>query len=211
MSPEAIATDHVYRRLKTDIMAGHHAPASTLNVHQIALAIGVSISPVRDAMERLVGERLLAARTGGGFQMPDVTEGSLRSLYLWHGHLARGIVRAGVTPDLPGHILNRLAQDGWHDDESIASATAAFFQVLGGLADNEEHRVALRAAGERLHAARLREGRFLRDRDHELKRLVMLSVPGSEPLLRGALGSYHRRRIRYVAGLCEALFHRAIK
>jgi len=37
-------------------------------VHQLAVAIGVSISPVRDAIERLVGERLIAPRGGGGFK-----------------------------------------------------------------------------------------------------------------------------------------------
>lgn len=206
MSPEPIAADHVYRLLKSDIMAGHHAPSSSLNVHQIAVAIGVSISPVRDAMERLVGERLIAARRGGGFQVPAVTQAGLRDLYLWHSELARRAVRAGAKIEFPDDLVKRSArQDDFWD---ITSATAAFFGAIAATVDNEEHRLALEAAGARLHAPRLREGRFIKDRGVELQRLVTQSITGGESQLRKAIGVYHRRRLRYVGAFCEALYHR---
>lgn len=208
MSPEPIAADHVYRLLKSDIMDGHYAPSSPLNVHQIAVEIGVSISPVRDAMERLVGERLLAARGGGGFQMPAVTEVGLRDLYLWHSHLARGAVRTGANITLCYELLQKREEDRLDGNWEIVSATTAFFGALAALVGNEEYRVALQTAGERLHAARLREDRFIRDRDKELRRLLALTLPGSESMLREALGNYHRRRIRHLGALREALYHR---
>ena len=56
MSPEPVLAERAYLLLKADIMAGRFAPGSILNERQLAAEYGVSVSPLRDAAQRLAGE-----------------------------------------------------------------------------------------------------------------------------------------------------------
>jgi DNA-binding GntR family transcriptional regulator len=203
MSPEAKAADHVYRQLKADVMTSHYPPSSILNAHQIATEIGVSVTPVRDAMERLVGERLVAPRAGGGFHVPRMEVAALRDLYLWHGHLARWAVTHGTITSLPDELAVENLEARWSDNEALVEDTLALFLAIGTASENAEHSHALRSAGERLHATRLSEWRMIRDQKAELLRLVGLMKPGNESTLRDAVSAYHRRRIRIVPSLIQ--------
>jgi DNA-binding GntR family transcriptional regulator len=205
VSPEAKAADHVYRQLKNDVIAGEYPPSTILNVHQIAAEIGVSISPVRDAIERLVGERLLASRAGGGFQVPIIDELALQDLYLWHGHLARWAVVTGKAIKLPDAVRIAGAQSDWDDDEAIVDATGAVFLAIGTASGSAEHVRALQSASDRLHALRVHEGSVIKDRERELSRLIQLTEPNRESQLRDAVSVYHRRRIRAVPAILKIL------
>jgi DNA-binding transcriptional MocR family regulator len=204
MAPDSGSADHVYRWLKSEILSGRYAPGSVPNVHQIAVEIGVSISPVRDGMERLVGERLLITRTGGGFQTPAVTEASLRDLYLWHSYLTRGAVRTMPAVAHPDDLAREIEGIEPGDNGTIVAATARLFLEFGTTVGSGEHLAAIRSTGERLSVQRLAERR-LRDRKPELERLLMLSVSGSKAALKEAISVYHRRRLRHLSQIVQAL------
>ncbi len=206
MSPEAAAADQVYRQIKSDIMAGRHAPTSVLNVHMIATEIGVSISPIRDAMERLVGERMLTVRPGGGFQMPSMTTEIARDLYMWHAYLVRGAVRSGVAPEPFQDLQRRVNSIGAEDGEALAAATAELFELIGEMAGNVEHLLAIRVAGERLHALRLQEA-AIKDRKAELSRLATVTVSGAASAIRDGIAAYHRRRLHHLGAMVDALYY----
>jgi DNA-binding transcriptional MocR family regulator len=205
MAPEAKAADHVYRQLKHDVMHGRFPPTAILNVRQIATEIGVSISPVRDAMERLAGERLVIVRAGGGFQAPATDEVTLRDLYHWHGHLARWATLGSQGIPLPCSLSSGNVEDRWRSDEAIVEATFAFFLAVASAAGSAEHSQALRSAGERLFAFRLWEGQLIQNRSDELLRLIELAAPGRTLKLRNAISTYHRRRIRVAPALVALL------
>lgn len=204
MSPEARAADHVYRLLKADILRGRYAPTTTLNVHTIAIEIGTSISPVRDSMERLVGERLLAVRQRGGFHMPDVTLESARGLYEWHSFLIIGALSRRRPIGKVTEVRNQLDRVDPEDREALTSATSELFYRIGEAAGNTEHLLAIRAAGERLQIMRLCEQRF-KDPKGELRRIVDLAIAGSIMDLRNSISVYHRRRLRNLPYLVHTL------
>jgi DNA-binding GntR family transcriptional regulator len=205
MSPEAAATDQAYSQLKADVMRGRYAPTSILNVHAIASELAMSISPIRDAMERLVGERLLAVRTGGGFLMPPMTSEIARELYSWHAYLARGAVHAGATPERFDDLVERVNEIDPEDTASLVQATVEVFELIGEMSGNSEHLLAIRAAGERLHPLRKQET-HIKDRKPELIRLAVLA-PRDTTALRDAIVAYHRRRFPLVSSLVSALYH----
>ena len=204
MSPEAAATDQAYLQLKADVMRGRYAPTTALNVHMIATEIGTSISPIRDAMERLVGERLVALRPGGGFVMPRVSVEVAQDLYRWHGYLTRGALRTLAEPERLDELKTHIDPIGADDGPSLVAVTAEFFDMVGGLAGNLEHQRAIHAAGDRLHALRLAETR-IKDRKPELVRLVALARADTSRL-RDAIGAYHRRRLPHIGAMVSALY-----
>lgn len=73
--------------IKERIMSGEWPAAYPLNQREIADMFGTSVIPIRDALQRLVGEGLVEARAGGGFLVPVHSGGTVRHLYQWHHDL----------------------------------------------------------------------------------------------------------------------------
>jgi len=198
MSPDAITAERVYSNLKRELLSGRFAPAQQLNVHSLADEVGTSITPVRDALQRLVGERLVDVQHGGGFILRPLTEEGLRDLYLWHALIVRTAVRASSPGNGWRDLLPVIDALGPDDSAGIASVTAELFYRIGERTDNFEHRSAIRSAGERLNAVRVHEV-GIRERRSELRALWLVVGSGRETALRDAISSYHQRRIRRLA------------
>jgi DNA-binding GntR family transcriptional regulator len=60
------ATNTIYAALRREIMAGRHAPGDQLKEERIAEAMAVSRTPVRAALQRLVGDGLLRSEANRG-------------------------------------------------------------------------------------------------------------------------------------------------
>lgn len=200
MSPEAVTAERVYWGLKRIILDGRFAPGSLLVVTTIAHEFGTSIAPVRDSMQRLVGERLLDLHLGGGFQMPPLTTDGLRHLYSWHEHLIRLALKARRSGTSPSAYTPSFASVADGDSHVLAEATAELFLHIAAFSGNPEHVEAVRCAGERLHAIRLRET-VLADRTIELERIRDLARSGPIRAAQEAVRTYHRRCLRQISRL----------
>jgi DNA-binding GntR family transcriptional regulator len=195
MSPEAVTAERAYAELKRTIMSGRYPPGATLNIPDLAEFVGASITPVRDALQRLVAERLVRFNRGGGYLVAPINEPTLRDLYAWHGRLVRNAVRAGGSFRNDGEFVQTLVRPDMEDPLVLASASAEFFGRLGEWSGSAEHVHAIRAAGDRLHAARVHEADIKHPID-ELRSLWRLANSDDHSALRLALSSYHRRRVR---------------
>lgn len=204
MSPEPVTSERVYQRLKSDILGGRYPPGAVLVVHAIAEEYGVSISPVRDSAQRLIGERMLAAQPGGGFSLPEVTMESLRDLYIWHGHLIRQALKARAPASREGDLADARFSAA-PDPVALARTASALFALIGARSRNQEHVHAIVSAGERLGIARLAEPGLIPDVVAELQTVWTLAMFGPEAALREAVWSYHRRRIRRVSRLVKEM------
>lgn len=63
--------DQVYRNLRRAIILGEFASGSRLREVEIAAALSVSRTPVREAISRLIGDRLVKALPTGGVEVAD--------------------------------------------------------------------------------------------------------------------------------------------
>ncbi|GGH59647.1 GntR family transcriptional regulator [Rothia aerolata] len=72
------ASDKAYETLKADIMAAHLTPGSVLAEVEQAQRLGVSRTPVREAISRLVSEGLVEPNPGRGAMVSPV---SLENVY----------------------------------------------------------------------------------------------------------------------------------
>lgn len=59
-------SDSVYQALRHAILSRKFAPGQRLNVHQVARELGVSLTPVKDALTRLEAEALIQIRPRSG-------------------------------------------------------------------------------------------------------------------------------------------------
>lgn len=79
--PDSRITDEVFQRLHDDIMSGALPPGARLSVPALAARLGVSRSPVRDAVARLVQTRLAREEPRRGAVVANVGLYELASLY----------------------------------------------------------------------------------------------------------------------------------
>jgi GntR family transcriptional regulator, carbon starvation induced regulator len=73
-------TERVYACLRADILAGRFAPGQRLRPAELAGANGVSLNVVREALNRLAGERLVQASPQQGFAVTEVSAADLADL-----------------------------------------------------------------------------------------------------------------------------------
>lgn len=202
MSPRPVAAERAYGLLKGDVLSGRFAPGSTVIERLMAEEYGVSVSPFRDAAQRLVGEELLEIGTGGGYRIPAISADSLLDLYHWHSHLVRLILKV----QKPVQAMPISSSDmALVDLAQIPLAMTNCFRMLAKAAPNREYARALRLATDRLYVARLHEGAVLTNLGPELQMVETATASGSGLDRYEILWAYHRRRIRRVGRIAELI------
>lgn len=202
MSPRPVAAERAYGLLKADVLSGRFAPGSGVIERMMADEYGVSVSPFRDAAQRLVGEAFLEIGTGGGYRVPPMTIDILRDLYHWHSHLVRLVLKM-QKPLAAG--ANSAIEMVSVDNDHLPTVATNCFRSLANTAPNREYARALRQATDRLHIARLHEGAVLTNLEDELQMVEVATVSGSGLDRYEVLWAYHRRRIRRVARIAQLI------
>ncbi|SNS88002.1 transcriptional regulator, GntR family [Sphingomonas laterariae] len=197
MSP-GMTMERIYEVLKAQILTGTLAAGRRLDPARLAPELHASTTPVRDALQRLVGERLVETWPHEGFHVPILTEPSLRDLYAWNLDVARlilGTRRMPLIDPPPGRQI----------DGGAADLTAGFFLRIGLLSANFEHRHAIAGINDRLATARRIEPELFADHDSELAALDAALAARDRPTLQRELIRYHRRRIVAVPAITARL------
>jgi DNA-binding GntR family transcriptional regulator len=94
-------TERIYACLRADILAGRFVPGQRLRPTELAGINGVSLNVVREALNRLSGERLVQASPQQGFAVVELTGDDLADLtdvrvLVETAALRRSIERAGL-------------------------------------------------------------------------------------------------------------------
>ena len=79
MSP-AHVLEPTCTKLKQMLVEGVWPPGEKLEALRLADELGVSMTPVRDCLNRLVGERLVDMKPGEGYRVPRISEKALRDM-----------------------------------------------------------------------------------------------------------------------------------
>jgi DNA-binding transcriptional MocR family regulator len=179
--------ERVYLALKEQLGSGRFRPGAHLEPAALSDELSVSVTPVRDALHRLLGERLIAAPRGEGFRVPLLTEAALRDLYAWNGQLLTLSLR---VPQLGQGVIASTAEPG------LVPRTEALFSRIAARSASGELFAAVSGANDRLRAVRKAEERLLPGLGDELQALEEAFATCQLAQLRMQLGRYHRRRDR---------------
>jgi DNA-binding GntR family transcriptional regulator len=92
------AHEHLYRTLRTRIMHGTTPPGAALTLRGLAAEFGVSMTPAREAVRRLVAEGALKLSASGRISTPELTSERIEEL---------AALRALLEPELASRALPR--------------------------------------------------------------------------------------------------------
>jgi DNA-binding GntR family transcriptional regulator len=120
--------DRAYAELKAALMAGRFAPGEKVVLRQVADSLGISLTPVRDAVNRLVAENALergGLGPAGAAVVPLLTAGQFEQLMIIRGSLepiAAAHAALNATPEKVEVVeallarMKQYAQEGRTDE-----------------------------------------------------------------------------------------------
>ena len=204
--------ERVYRALRADLTAGTVSPDERLSEERLAELYGVSRTPVREALARLVSEGLVERREHGLFPYRPRFE-DLGDLYELRATLElRGIMRAvsGVVVH-DGDVLG-AGLERWYRFRSDPPAPDSGFVTL----DEEFHLALLAASGndalcDALDSvnAKVRTVRMFDELGPErVERAVDEHIAVAEAVLDGRLDDAHTRLREHIVDACAAIMQR---
>lgn len=187
---DAVAT--IRRRIRT----GAVAPGAPLIVEALAQDLGLSPTPVREALSHLAGRGVIEGRRAGGrgYAAWPMTAGDLADLYSFQDLLAAfaledpRLAGPGAAPQSPPDTY-AARTEGFFHRLARGRAHAPLLQVQAGL-------------GDRLHLARLAEPQVLPDALAELAALEAHDL--ASPGLAAAVRAYGARRTAYAEPIARA-------
>lgn len=207
--PATAAHDRIYRALRSRIMYGEIAPGAALTLRGIGKEYGVSMTPAREAVRRLVAEGALSLSSSGRVSTPELSQERIEEL---------AALRALIEVELSSRALPRahmaLIDRLQSIDGGIADAIARK-DATGYIRMNLEfHRTLyLRAQAPAMLAMaetvwlqlgptmRALYGRLRRTGAPHYHRLILAALKaGDEPGLRLAVRSDVTQGLRLLAG-----------
>ena len=183
MSP-AHVLEPTYRRLKRALMEGLWPGGAKLEAMRLAEDFGVSMTPVRDSLNQLVGEGLVDLTPGEGFRVPPLTEQRLRDLL-----------------NVNAVLLNMANTSNWYlptqdgpafTGDEYADRLAAGFSLLATGSGNRVLADIVDRISERLHFLRSFEPEVLPEAKESLER-IEAGLHGSRKERHMAVARYHRQ------------------
>ncbi|QCO56575.1 GntR family transcriptional regulator [Pseudorhodobacter turbinis] len=98
VDPNAAAHERLYRTLRSQVMYGELPPGQALTLRGLARTFGVSMTPAREAVRRLVAEGALSLSSSGRVATPELTPERIEEL---------ASIRALLEPELASRALPR--------------------------------------------------------------------------------------------------------
>ncbi|MEN4918984.1 GntR family transcriptional regulator [Achromobacter spanius] len=187
----------IYERIKAMATTFRLRPGERINEVELARQLGVSRTPVREALARVAAEGFLIATPTRGFTMRALDAQQLLSLYEYRATVELGVVRLVCARASDEALAELLASAEQNRDEPDTDAQAigllwrdeAFHERLATLADNPEFLRSVRSLNERLRFARwmdLRARRSHTRNDHPdiVRALMARDLDHVEALMR---------------------------
>ena len=194
--------DRVYAAIRQRLREGLYRPGERLEPALLSDELNASVTPVRDALHRLTGERLVEAPRHEGFRAPMMTETLLRHLYGWHLDL----LLLAVMKHRTAAPAEEVAVEDGPGESPVHERHNALFMALTRSGGNPEHAAALEALSHRLEPVQRLEQYFLDETEAEIVEILEALKANDHKALRQSLVRYHRRRERIVPALLASLF-----
>ena len=200
----------VYERIKNWLLAQTLVPGQLLQIGVLADELGVSTTPVREALTRLAAERMIMSVPKRGFFARTPSEEDIFGLYC----VNRTILDAAVARWPENNPAPAAAEEAAavpvqeRSAEQLARQTGELFLQVALRSGVGEFGEIVRNMNDRLHHARMLECEIVPDVFVEMTRIAELIVAHERVQLRQALVAYHDERLKVVAAISKELLLR---
>ncbi|MFC3123701.1 GntR family transcriptional regulator [Pseudoroseomonas globiformis] len=183
------SADRVYGRVKAMAISYRLRPSERINEVGLARELGVSRTPLREALNRLAAEGFLEATVNRGYSVLPLDPKRVLTLYEYRAMLEIGAVRLAAERRTEAGLseLDRLAHQTQATIEQDAflklSADEAFHSHIVALADNAEMLRSIRSLNERMRFIRwidLDKGGRINWMDEHVRLVNLLRVRDAE-------------------------------
>ncbi|MCD0503412.1 GntR family transcriptional regulator [Bordetella petrii] len=195
-TPAAATPSHVYDRIKAMATTFRLRPGDRVNELELARQLGVSRTPVREALNRIAAEGFLVATPNRGYTVRALDARQLMALYEYRATVELGVVRL-VCARASDEALASLARfvEGSRDEVATDAQALgllwrdeAFHERLASLADNPEFLRSVRSINERIRFPRWIDLKARRNQTHNdhpdlVRALQARDVSGAEALM----------------------------
>jgi DNA-binding FadR family transcriptional regulator len=175
-------------RIREAARTGAYPPGRPIVIIEEARRLGVSTTPVREALAWLCGEGLIERGPAGGFLAVRLDAGAVRDRYAFR--LACLTAAMDMTAGLPAYGRSPRARP------DPAAALEALFDRIVRRAGNGMLTAAHERVSGQLRRFRDAEARMFADLEAEAGALLALAAEEANGALRQALGAYHDRRVQ---------------
>lgn len=188
MSPSHVI-EPTYRRLRQQLLVGAWPPGFRLEAVRLAEDLGVSMTPVRDSLNRLVGEHIVELRPGTGYFVPQPSERRLRDTLEFNAAL---LVFA-IHVSHPAGLAGAADTSGDH-----ATRVAQLFSRIAQGGGNAILSETVNSLNDRLHVVRSLDPCIRTDSEVDIDELEAICQTADKESLRHHLVRYHDLRQRLV-------------
>ncbi|MCQ4160549.1 FCD domain-containing protein [Roseomonas sp. GC11] len=121
-------TDHVEELLKADIARGVFAPSQPLRMELLKARFDAGLSPIREALSRLLAEGIVELEANRGFRVPALSRADLLDIAITRGAVETAAVRRAIAlgddaweAQIVGalHHYKRLAARAFEEDAAL--------------------------------------------------------------------------------------------
>ena len=167
-------------------MHGHWPPGTRLEAARIADLLHVSVTPVRDSLYRLTGERMVDFEHGEGFRVPHITESALRAML----ELNLVLLLTGLA------TRTRLLAEPPQSDQEGPDRFGILFRYIASRSGNAELAAAIAGLDGRLQPFRAFDASIFADIDEEFEKLeAVITKDAPREDITPLLMHYHQRRV----------------
>jgi DNA-binding GntR family transcriptional regulator len=110
-SPRISSTlnEQIYQQLRWGLIVGEYAPDDAMSIRRVASKLGTSMTPVREALKRLLSERAITSSGNRSFRVAVLQPKHIANLFFVRSRL-EGIATELATPLLPASQVDRLEE-----------------------------------------------------------------------------------------------------
>jgi DNA-binding GntR family transcriptional regulator len=199
----------VYDRLKHRLLGQRLVPGQLLQIGPLAEELGVSTTPVREALTRLAAERLIISTPKKGFFAKTPTEDEIHGLYCVNQTLLDSALSRwpGTEEATRAHVPT--SPEPQRTVDQMVQVTGRLFLQVATRSGIGEIAQIVNNMNDRLYHPRLIECELIEDAGSELSQLDDLYSAGRRDELRAAIKAYHEKRWRVVSSICKELLVRS--
>nr|WP_294544616.1 GntR family transcriptional regulator [uncultured Rhodopila sp.] len=197
--------DHVLRLIRSAIVKGDIAPGSKISEPELARAYGISRGPLREALHRLEGQRLLVRVPHAGARVVSLNRGELSELYQIRESLEGMACRLAAERMVPEQIEALRGVLREHERDAAFQAGSGYYQQEG---DYDFHYRIVQGSGNRMLI------RLLCDELYQLARMYRIQYSATPDRPARAFAEHHRILDAIAEGdgeLSEMLMRRHIR